>query len=308
MLCPRRCGADRSAGGKGLCGVSAHLRVARAMLHRWEEPPISGIRGSGAVFFSGCPLHCVYCQNAAISDGVAGKDIDAERLAAVFLELQEQGAHNINLVTPTQYVPHIKVALERAGRFRGGSGALTIPVVYNTGGYETTDTLRSLEGYVDIYLTDFKYASSALAQRYSSASDYPQVASLALAEMVRQTGCYRLQHEGDGPDELAGSETNLLCSGVIVRQLLLPGHLHDAKRVTDTVFMEHGNEVCYSLMNQYTPLVGLASYQELARAVTAREYDEFIDHALDLGVCRSFMQEGGTVEESFIPAFDGSGV
>lgn len=309
-LCPRNCGVNRAQGERGVCGVSARLRVARAMLHHWEEPPISGTCGSGAVFFSGCPLHCVYCQNAAISDGKAGRDISVARLAEIFLELQRKGAHNVNLVTPTHYVPSIMEALELAGRFQETSEGerLTIPVVYNTGGYESVDTLRALEGYVDVYLTDFKYASPQLAQRYSHAADYPEVAARALAEMVRQTGAYRLEREPEGEDELAGSDGNLLLKGVIVRQLLLPGEVADALEVTRRVFGAFGNRVCYSLMNQYTPLPQAERFPQLQRPVTDGEYDELIDGALDLGVRRSFMQEGGTVAESFIPAFDGEGV
>jgi len=278
------------------------------MLHHWEEPPISGTRGSGAVFFSGCPLHCVYCQNAAISDGRVGRPVDEHRLAGIFLELQAQGAHNINLVTPTHFVPSVRAALELAGRFEEGEDRLHIPVVYNTGGYETVETIRSLEGYVDVYLTDFKYASSELARRLSQAADYPEVARAALAEMVRTTGGYRLEREPDDPDDIAGDEGNLLLGGVVVRQLLLPGQVNDAKLVTDYLFATYGNDVCYSLMNQYTPLAAVRGMGELARPVTDGEYDELIDHALDLGVRRSFMQEGGTVAESFIPAFDGTGV
>lgn len=289
-LCPRNCGANRAAGERGTCGADNTLQVARAALHHWEEPPISGTNGSGTVFFSHCPLHCIYCQNEAISSGRAGKVITTQRLAEIFLELQEQGAHNINLVTPTQYVPQIKAALDEAW-----SDGLRLPIVYNTGGYETVETIEQLKGFVDIYLTDFKYASLALAARYSSASDYPEVALSALKAMVDQVG----EYDGSAP---------LLQRGVIVRHLLLPGHLEDSKAVVQTVYKTVGNKVCYSLMNQYTPQTVAAMPPELQYPVSEREYDELIDFALDLGITHSFMQEDGTAEESFIPAFDLTGV
>ena len=291
-----------------MCGVTGGIqsvKAARAMLHFWEEPPISGSRGSGAVFFSGCPLRCVFCQNAEISGGKAGREIPVERLAEVFLELQERGAHNINLVTPTHYVPQIKRALELAGRFSDEAGTLDIPVVYNTGGYETPETIRSLAGYVDVYLTDFKYASAALAARYSHAADYPDVALAAFREMVAQVGDYASGLIVDDKSD------ELLTHGVIVRQLLLPcaEGLQDAKAVTALLFGEFENRICYSLMNQYTPMPGMGErFPELAEPVLEEDYAAWVDFALDLGIEWSFMQEGGTVEESFIPAFDGDGL
>jgi putative pyruvate formate lyase activating enzyme len=284
---------DRRAGEVGVCGADATLRVARAALHHWEEPPISGTRGSGTVFFSNCPLGCVYCQNEPVSAGRAGQAISVERLAEIFLELEAQGAHNINLVTPTQYVPQIVHALSRAR----GDG-MRLPVVYNTGGYETLATVAGLEGLVDVYLTDFKYASRGLAVRYSRAPDYPAVALAATRAMVKQVGDYALDDEG------------LLRAGVIVRHLMLPSQLEDSKAVLSRVFDAVGNRVCYSLMNQYTPMpnAAAAGFAELQTTVTEDEYSALIDFALDLGITNSFMQKGGTATETFIPTFDLTGV
>lgn len=291
QLCPRLCGARRGLGERGICGADDRLVVARAALHFWEEPPISGRRGSGTVFFSNCSLGCVYCQNAALSRGLVGKAIPVERLAQIFGELQQAGAHNINLVTPTHYSVEIAAALTLA---RQAPTALTIPIVYNTSGYELPRIIRGLSSHIDIYLTDFKYASKELSAAYSGAADYPQVAMAALREMVSQRGDYRT--DGDG----------MLQSGVIVRHLLLPGHLDDAKLVVSRLFAEFGNAICYSLMNQYTPMPGVPA--NLQRKVTESEYSELIDFALDLGITNSFMQEGATADESFIPPFDLSGV
>lgn len=314
LRCPRACGADRRSGQMGRCGVTGTLKVARAMLHHWEEPPISGTRGSGAVFFSGCPLHCVYCQNADISDGKAGKEIDHVRLAEIFLELESQGAHNINLVTPTHYAFEIVAALDIAR-----SSGLSIPIVYNTSGYESPQTLEMLAGSIDIYLTDFKYADPARAQRYSQAPDYPFVAYEALERMFEQVGPYKLAYPAD-EDDPAGTDVNLLERGVIVRHLMLPGGLEDSKQVVEQVYRGFADEVAISLMNQYTPIASTGRmssetaraleerYPELAVPIDEDDYDELIDFALDLGVTVSFMQEGGTVEESFIPSFDCRGV
>ncbi|MDR1713401.1 MAG: radical SAM protein [Coriobacteriales bacterium] len=292
-LCPRRCGVNRANGERGVCGADDRLLVARAALHHWEEPPISGSRGSGTVFFSNCPLHCVYCQNAVIAAGQVGQVSSVERLAEIFAELAEQGAHNINLVTPTQYVLQIIAALE-AWRLAARTDGNPIPVVYNTSGYETTDTIKLLSGYVDVYLTDFRYASPGLASRYSSAPDYAMFAMAALVAMVRQVGEYSLDEEG------------MLRYGVIVRFLLLPGQVAEAKQAVEQVFAAVSNKVCYSLMNQYTPMP--AAPPELQRPVSEREYAALVNHALDLGITNSFMQEGGAASESFIPPFDLTGV
>lgn len=290
MLCPRECGVNRLAGQLGFCRMPAQVKAARAALHFWEEPCISGENGSGAVFFSGCTLRCVFCQNHEIAEGRGGKAISPERLSAIFLELQEQGAENINLVTPTHYTPQIIRALDRV------KGKLSIPVVYNTSGYEKEETLRRLEGYVDIYLPDFKYMSSELSARWSKAPDYSARAKAALAEMVRQTG------------KPVFAENQLMKRGVIVRHLLLPGQLLDSRRIIRYLYETYGDDIYISMMNQYTPLAQVKDIPELNRRVKRQSYDRLIDYALELGVTRGFIQEGGTAEESFIPAFDGKGI
>ena len=291
-LCPRSCGADRAAGQKGYCGVGGtKIKAARAALHMWEEPCISGSQGSGTVFFSGCPLRCVYCQNRDIARAGAGKEITVERLSEIFLELQEKGAANINLVTPTHYTPEIVKAVAEAR-----DGGLTLPIVYNCGGYEKPETLRTLAGIVDIYLTDFKYMDAEAARRYSHAPDYPEIAKEALGEMVRQQ------------PEPVFDEKGMMKKGVIVRHLLLPGHLKNAEAVVKYVYETYGNRVYLSLMNQYTPLPGMEKWPEINRKVTRREYDRLLDYAVELGVENGFIQEGGTAEESFIPAFDCEGI
>lgn len=290
-LCPRLCGVRREEGQTGACHVTARIRCARAALHMWEEPCISGERGSGAVFFSGCPLGCVYCQNRPIARGEAGMEITVERLAEIFLELQHKGAHNINLVTPTHYTPQIVEAVGQA-RSRG----LGLPIVYNCSGYERAETLALLRDTVDIYLTDFKYMDEEAAARYSHAPDYPRIAKAALAEMFRQTG------------SAVFDEAGMMTRGVIVRHLLLPGRLRNAKAVIRHVYETYGDDVYLSLMNQYTPMSGMEKYPELNRRVTRREYERLLDWTLELGVENAFIQEGETAEESFIPAFDGEGV
>lgn len=290
-LCPRECGVNRLAGQRGFCGVDARLKVARAALHMWEEPCISGEEGSGTVFFSGCSLGCVYCQNAAISCGQGGKIITTKRLAEIFLELQEQGANNINLVTGAHYVLQIAAAI-RLARHRG----LTLPIVYNSSGYEKAASLKLLEGLIDIYLPDFKYMDSALASRYSHAADYSVVAKTALAEMVRQVGGCTFDDRG------------IMRRGVIVRQLLLPAYGADAKKIIKYIYETYGDMVYLSLMNQYTPLGVMQSDPVLSRRVTAAEYDEVVDYAIALGVENGFIQEGDTAQESFIPQFDNEGV
>ena len=291
-LCPRNCKVNRADGENGVCSATGRkILAARAALHMWEEPCISGEKGSGAVFFGGCPLRCVYCQNREIARGGAGKEITCERLSEIFLELQEKGAANINLVTPTHYTPEIVKALEAAKR-RG----LSLPVVYNCGGYEKMETLKMMEGLADIYLTDFKYMDREAAQRYSHAEDYPEMAKKALQEMVRQTG------------NASFDESGMMTRGVIVRHLLLPGHTRNAKEVVRYVYETYGDAVYLSLMNQYTPLSGLEKWQEINRRTTKREYERLVSYALSLGVENAFVQEGETAEESFIPPFDNDGV
>ena len=293
MLCPRQCQIKREEGKRGFCGESDLVRLSRAALHMWEEPCISGTNGSGAVFFSGCTLRCVYCQNYHIANSEIGKTVSIERLSEIFLELQEQGANNINLVTPTHFVPQIIVALDQA-RKKG----LDLPIVYNTSGYEKVETLRRLNGYVDVYLPDFKYLDPEHAKKYSGAEDYPGVAKAALEEMVRQTG------------NPVFNDAGIMTKGVIVRHLLLPGCLRDARKIVEYLYETYGNRIYMSLMNQYTPLDTLDSgkYPELSRKVTKKAYDVLVDYAIDLGVEQAFIQEGETAKESFIPDFSFEGV
>lgn len=291
LLCPRKCGINRSTGQTGVCGVSAEIRVARAALHYWEEPCISGKKGSGAVFFSGCSLHCVFCQNREISDGKAGKVISKERLSDIFLELKAKGANNINLVTPGQYIPDIVWAVNDA-RSRG----MKLPIVYNTSGYEDAKELKLLDGIVDVYLPDFKYMDSALSAKYSRAKDYPSVAKQALSEMVRQQ-----------PRVVIDDATGLIQKGVIVRQLLLPGHVNDAKAILKYLHDTYQNSIYISMMSQFTP-IALKDYPEINRTVTRREYERLIDYAIKIGITNAFIQEGDVAKDSFIPAFDCEGV
>ncbi|MEE1071738.1 MAG: radical SAM protein [Cellulosilyticum sp.] len=290
-LCPRACGVNREQGQVGYCHESSQLVVGRAALHHWEEPCISGNRGSGAVFFSGCTMGCVFCQNHNLSKGDAGKAISVERLAQIFIELQEQGAHNINLVTPTHYTLQIIEALKIAKQ-----QGLNLPVVYNCSGYESVETLKLLEGYVQIYLPDFKYYSEELAKKYSKAPQYFEYASKAVEEMVRQVGMPQFNEEG------------IMEKGVIVRHLLLPGQLMDSKAVVKYLYETFENKIWISLMNQYTPLEQVQNYPELNRKVTKKAYNRLIDFALALGLENGFIQEGETAKESFIPLFDGKGV
>ena len=292
-LCPRNCRVNRIEKQTGVCGETDEIRVSRAALHFWEEPCISGEKGSGTVFFTGCNLRCVFCQNHQISTGNVGKKISVERLAEIFLELQAQGANNINLVTPTHFVKQIIKALDIA-KEKG----LVIPIVYNSGGYESVETLKMLDGYVDIYLPDFKYLDKEHAREYSKAEDYPEVAKAMLEEMVRQTG------------EVLFDECGMMTRGVIVRHLLLPGCLLDAKRIVDYLHTTYGNRIYMSLMNQYTPLDTLDKerYPKLAHKVKDIAYEKLIDYALSIGVEKAFIQEGDTAKESFIPPFTLEGV
>lgn len=305
-ICPRNCHAERGNGRYGICGMPERVYLARAALHMWEEPCISGKTGSGTVFFKGCSLRCVYCQNYEIAhtEAVAfwhsgiqefgaekeSGEVSIERLAEIFLELERQGAVNINLVTPTHYTLQILEALEIAKNY-----GLAVPVVYNCGGYEKAETLRMLDGVVDIYLTDFKYMDAGLAGRFSHAPDYPDVAKCALQEMVRQQPQPEFDKEG------------IMHRGVIVRHLLLPGHVKNAKEVVKYLYETYGNCIYISLMRQYTPLRQIADIPELNRRVTQREYDRLVDYAVSIGVEQGYTQEDGTAEESFIPDFGEQG-
>ncbi len=306
-LCPRECGADRAHGERGFCRMpwepraaraALHFwempwepRAARAALHFWEEPCISGEEGSGAVFFSGCTLRCVYCQNHEIAEGTAGKPVSEQRLAEIFLELQEKGANNINLVTAGHFLPSVIGALE-AAKLKG----LQIPVVYNTGGYEKAESLRRLEGLVDIWLPDYKYRSRDLAEKYSHASDYPEIAAMALEEMVRQAGKPVLDHRG------------LMKRGVIVRHLVLPGATGDSKDVLEYLWDRYGDGIYVSILRQYTPLPHAKAFPELCRRISEQEYEEVVGYARFLGMSRVYIQEGECVGDSFIPAFDYEGI
>ena len=296
LLCPRACKVDRVQGQTGVCGASANLKVARVALHFWEETCISGTKGSGTVFFSGCAMHCVFCQNQNIAHGMVGKEIASERLVEIFLELQEKGANNINLVTPGHYVPHIIWAVEQAKK-----QGMKLPVVYNTSSYEKVDTLKSLEGIVDVYLPDFKYWSPEIAFKYSHAADYPEVAKAAIAEMVRQQPKAEFFYDKE-------QDADLIKKGVIVRQLLLPGQLKDAKQIVKYLYETYGNQIFLSLMSQYTPLSHAEKYPELSRKVDKRTYERYVDYAIELGVENGYIQEEDVAMESFIPDFNGEGV
>lgn len=291
-LCPRRCHANRAAGQTGFCGQTAQLRAARAALHFWEEPCISGDCGSGTVFFSGCSLQCIFCQNHEIALGESGKVISVERLSQIFLGLQDKGAANINLVTAGHFIPQICRALELSK-----ADGLSIPIVYNTGSYEEAASLRLLEGLIDIWLPDLKYFSGDLSARYSSAPDYFQAATAAIAEMFRQT-----------PAVVFDSKTGLMQRGIIVRHLMLPGQAADSKKILRYLHTTYGDAIYISIMNQYTPLAGVSEIPELNRKVAPEEYRRVLDFADRIGIENGFMQEDGTAAESFIPPFDYEGV
>lgn len=291
-LCPRRCHANRAAGQTGFCGQTAQLRAARAALHFWEEPCISGDCGSGTVFFSGCSLQCIFCQNHEIALGESGKVISVERLSQIFLGLQDKGAANINLVTAGHFIPQICRALELSK-----ADGLSIPIVYNTGSYEEVASLRLLEGLIDIWLPDLKYFSGDLSARYSSAPDYFQVATTAIAEMFRQT-----------PTAVFESKTGLMQRGIIVRHLMLPSQAADSKKILRYLHTTYGDAIYISIMNQYTPLAGVSEIPELNRKVTPEEYRRVLDFADRIGIENGFMQEDGTAAESFIPPFDYEGI
>lgn len=288
-LCPRACGADRTR-TRGLCGANDRIEAARASLHKWEEPPISGVRGSGTVFFSHCSLGCVYCQNRQISRReAAGQEITIAGLARTFLSLEQQGAHNINLVTGAHYAPHIVEAL-RLARKEG----LSVPVVYNSSGYETIETLQLLDGWIDIYLPDYKYYSSYYADRYSHAADYRETAVTAITEMVRQTDAP--QYNADG----------MLTRGTVIRHLMLPGLGGDTAQVLRDIAVRFGDRVLVSLMRQYTPF-SMQDWPELDRTITDAEYAEACALFCELGL-GGFFQQDESISESFIPAFDGTGL
>lgn len=283
--CPRNCGVDRSV-QHGFCGVGEEVLVARASLHPWEENCISGTRGSGTIFFAGCNLRCVYCQNQKISRGRAGKVVSIRELGDIMLSLQSQGAHNINLVTPTHYIVQILEAIHDA-KTRG----LHIPIVYNCGGYEKTEAIAMLEGVVDIFLTDFKYVSSELSAKYSGVSDYFSVAADALSQMVKQSGTPEFDANG------------MMEKGVLVRHLMLPGCIKDSKAVLSYLFQTFGHQIYISIMSQFTPMADPVLYPELARPLYPAEYRRLVEYAVELGIEHGFIQEGDVAKESFIPDF-----
>jgi len=287
-LCPRKCNTDRSK-QKGYCNTGEKIVAANASLHMWEEPCISGDRGSGTVFFSGCNLKCVYCQNRSISLNASGKEITVERLAEIFLELQHKGAHNINLVTGTHFADKIIEAVSLSKE-----NGLILPVVYNSSGYESVETLRALERVIDIYLPDFKYFDSALAEKYSKAFDYPEVTARALDEMVRQK-------------DLVFDEDGMMKQGVLVRHLCLPGYIENSKNILKYLHENFGDRIIISIMNQFTP-INLDNFPEINRKVTEDEYELIVSYAVSIGIDNAYIQEGETVSESFIPPFDSRGI
>jgi len=326
-LCPRHCHIDRTKGQTGFCGQTQEIRAARAALHFWEEPCISGTAGSGAIFFSGCTLRCIFCQNKEIAQGTVGRSISKERLIEIFFELQEQGANNINLVTAGHFSPTVIQALEEAK-----AQGLVLPIVYNTGSYESLETIQSLEGLVDIYLPDLKYYDSHLSWNFSQAKDYFKVASQNIHEMVRQTGepTFRIKPkhlmkesyemwETEAEHPIQSSEYNEICDmdeeteilmsrGTIVRHLLLPGCVQDSKEILRYLQEQFHDDIYISIMNQYTPLHEIPDYPQLNRKVTDEEYNQVLDYAIALGIENAFFQEGDVAQESFIPSFHYEGL
>lgn len=286
-ICPRKCKVNRYQ-SVGYCKATNKIKIALASVHMWEEPCISGMKGSGTIFFSYCNLKCVFCQNYKISCGY-GSTITIKRLSEICLELQDKNVNNINLVTPTHYVPQIIKAIRKAKE-----NGLRIPIVYNTSGYENLETIKKLNNTVDVYLTDFKYSSDRYSRKYSNAPDYERVAKIALKEMVNQTGKPIIKN-------------GIMQKGVIVRVLLLPGLLEDAKKIIKYLYEEYKDDIYISIMNQYTP-IRKTDFENLNRKVTDEEYNQLIDYACDIGVTHAFIQEGETQSESFVPNFDKRGV
>lgn len=287
-LCPRRCGIDRNA-KRGYCGESETLRIARAAPHMWEEPPISGTNGSGTIFFSGCNLRCIYCQNHEIAVSHLGYEISGNELLRTMLELQSQGVHNINLVTAGHFTPQLIPVLQKAK-----AGELHIPIVWNSSGYESAEMLRMLDGLIDIYLPDFKYLNPQTAKEYSNAPDYPETAKAALAEAFRQCGTPTIN-----------PETGLMMRGVQVRHLVLPGHAQESRQILWYLYQTYGNRIGYSIMNQYTPMPQMHLHPLLSRKVTQQEYDNVVRYAKQIGIENAYTQEGEAACNSFIPEFFG---
>ena len=290
-LCMRNCNVNRNKGIKGVCNSTNSIRIARAALHFWEEPCISGKSGSGTVFFSNCNLKCVFCQNYKISSEGFGTEITIDRLAEIFLELQDKGANNINLVTPTHFVPQIIESLKIAK-----NKGLNLPIIYNTNSIDTLDTIKTLNGYIDVYLPDFKYFEDKIALKNSKIKGYSKIVLEVIDELVKQVGHPKFNEDG------------IIVKGVIVRHLLLPGLLFDSKKIIDAIYKKFEDSVYISLMNQYTPMYNAKMYPEINKSINEKTYDSIINYALSLGVKNGFIQESGTNSEEFVPDFNNEGV
>ena len=289
-LCPRLCHVDRRE-RTGFCGAGLRAKVALVSLHPWEEPCLTGTAGAGTVFFSHCTLRCCYCQNYGISHGGEGMEVSDERLAEIFLEQQERGAATLDLVTPTHYLPQILHGLDLAR-----AGGFSLPVVYNSGGYERAETIEALRGYADIFLPDLKYMDEKSAREYSRAPDYFSVARKAITQMVKETGPFVVD------------ETGRMLRGVIVRHLVLPGHRHESMAILDWLWKEFGGDIQISLMSQYTPMYEAEKHGALGRRLTTFEYESVGEHALDLGITNCYVQERRWASDEYVPTFDGRGV
>lgn len=309
-ICPRNCNVNRANHKLGVCGQTDEIKIARAALHMWEEPCVSGKNGSGTIFFTGCNLRCIFCQNREIATSKVGKIVSLERLEEIFYELKDKGANNINLVTPSHFLMQLVPLLKKVK-----SDGYKLPIVYNTSSYEKVEALRELEGLVDIYLPDLKYKDVALSEGYSNAKDYFEVALPAIEEMVRQVG-QPLFYSLDKREYLTAMEYNERCDeeeiimkrGVIVRHLILPGSTKDSMEVLKEIYNRFGNQVFLSIMNQYTPFAHIVTYPNLNRKVSKREYEKVVSYALSIGIENAFVQGENTAKESFIPDFNMEGI
>ncbi|MBC2580909.1 radical SAM protein [Clostridium sp. DJ247] len=290
-LCPRNCNIDRLQNNIGYCKSNINVKIARASLHHWEEPCISGTSGSGTIFFSNCNLRCVFCQNHEISCDGKGKEVSITRLSEIFIEQQKRGAHNINLITPTHYVPQIIRALDLAK-----SNGLNIPILYNTNGYENVETIKALKGYIDVYLPDIKYYKDTYAIKYSNAPNYFFYASNAIKEMFSQVGDVKFNSKG------------IIEKGLIIRHLMLPGLLFDSKKIIDYIYSTFGDSVYISIMNQYTPLHNANIFEEVNKPLNPKHYEALIEYCLKIGIKNAFIQDDGTSSENFVPKFDLRGI
>lgn len=290
-LCNRKCGVNRLNNELGICNANNKVKLARAALHQWEEPPISGQLGSGTVFFSHCNLKCIFCQNHEISQEYNGTYISIEKLSKIFLDLQKKGASNINLVTPTHYVPQIIEALELSK-----AEGLKLPILYNTNGYDSLETIKLLKGYVDVYLPDFKYFNEKYAIKYSKINNYKETVFSLIKEMLNQVGKPKFNNVG------------LIEKGVIIRHLMLPGLLFDSKKVIDLIYSSFGDNVYISLMNQYTPMYNAEKYPEINKPLNPKHYNSLINYASELGVTNGFIQDEGTSSTCYVPNFNLQGI